>query len=196
MKRARLALAAACLAAVVGCASGPPPPEFYGSSFEPGDSAEDFSLTDQYGKPFRLADQRGKVVVLFFGYAHCPDVCPVTLSNWARVQAELADNDDVEFVFVTVDPERDTQERLREHLKIFSDDIHGLTGSEEDLESVYLRYGIFHKKISFSDSEVGYVVNHSTVMMLLDRQGRVRVTFPYDADPDEIVHDIRHLLES
>ncbi len=118
MNRALSALGLLVLVAAGAC--GPAEPEFYGMLRPEGGPREDFTLTDQYGEPYRLADQRGKIVLLFFGYAHCPDVCPVTLSNWARVEEALAAETDVEFVFVTVDPERDTVERLREHLEIFS----------------------------------------------------------------------------
>jgi protein SCO1/2 len=184
------------LLVVAAGACGQAEPEFYGTTRAEVGPPEDFTLTDQHGKPYRLADHRGKVVLLFFGYAHCPDVCPVTLSSWARVRQALAADDDVEFVFVTVDPERDTIERLRDHLEIFSDDFRGLTGTEEQVTPVYERFGIFRKKVPFSSSAMGYVVDHSTVMLLLDREGRVRLTFPFDADPDEIVHDVRRLLAS
>lgn len=194
MKRFRSALGVLLVVAAGAC--GPAEPEFYGTPRPEVGPPEEFTLTDQYGEPYRLADHRGQVVLLFFGFAHCPDVCPVTLSNWARVEEALAGDDDVEFVFVTVDPERDTIERLREHLKIFSDNFRGLTGTEEQLTPVYERFGIFRKKISFSSSAMGYVVDHSTVMLLLDREGKVRLTFPFDADPDEIVHDVRRLLAS
>jgi protein SCO1/2 len=191
--RAPSALALLALVAAVACR--PAGPEYYGTTFEGGKPAADFELTDQHGRPFRLEDRRGKVVVLFFGFVHCPDVCPVTLSNWARIQREL-DRDDVEFVFVTVDPERDTPERVREHLAIFSDRIHGLTGTLEQLEPVYKAYGIFRRKSQFSSSAAGYVIDHSAVMMLLDREGRLRVTFPFDADADQVAHDVRRLLAS
>ena len=194
MKRARSALGALLVVAAGAC--GTAEEEFYGTTRPEVGPPQDFTLTDQYGKPYRLADHRGKVVLLFFGYAHCPDVCPVTLSNWARVEEALAGDDDVEFVFVTVDPERDTIERLRNHLEIFSDNFRGLTGTEEQVRPVYEKFGIFRNKVSFSNSAIGYVVDHSTVMLLLDREGRVRLTFPFDADPDEIVHDVRRLLAS
>lgn len=181
------------LAMAVAC--GPAPPEFYGTLLPTTEPADDFTLTDQHGEPFRLADHRGKVVLLFFGYAHCPDVCPVTLSSWSRVEEALGGEEDVEFVFVTVDPERDTPELLREHLAIFSDDFYGLTGTMEEVEPVYESYGIFRRKVSFSSSAMGYVVDHPTLMMALDREGKLRLTIPFDADPDEIVHDVRRLLE-
>ena len=192
MKRVRSALGVLLVVAAGAC--GPAEPEFYGTTRPEVGPPEDFTLTDQHGLPYRLADHRGQVVLLFFGYAHCPDVCPVTLSNWARVERALAADPDVEFVFVTVDPERDTIERLREHLEIFSDNFRGLSGTEEQVTPVYEKFGIFRNKVPFSSSAMGYVVDHSTVMLLLDREGKVRLTFPFDADPDEIVHDVRVLL--
>jgi len=194
VKRFRSALGVLLVVATGAC--GPAEPEFYGTTRPQVGPPEEFTLTDQYGEPYRLADHRGQVVLLFFGFAHCPDVCPVTLSNWARVEEALAGDDDVEFVFVTVDPERDTIERLRDHLEIFSDNFRGLTGTEEQMAPVYESFGIFPKKVPFSSSAMGYVVDHSTVMLLLDREGKVRLTFPFDADPDEIVHDVRRLLAS
>lgn len=181
-------------AATIACSTGGS--EFYGSVRPENVPQEDFTLTDQYGEPFRLADHRGKVVLLFFGYAHCPDICPVTLSNWARVEKKLGSERGVEFVFVTVDPERDTAEKLREHLAIFSATIRGLTGTEEEMARVYERLGIFREKRTFSDSAMGYVVDHTSTMLLLDREGRVRVSHPYDGDPDEVAHDVRRLLRS
>lgn len=193
MRLARSAVEVLLLAAIVAC--GPPEPEFYGTARRDVGPPEDFTLTDQHGNPFRLSDHRGQVVLLFFGYAHCPDICPVTLSNWTRVEKALEGEEDVEFIFVTVDPERDTIERLRDHLQIFSDSFRGLSGTKEQVEPVYERFGIFRRKVPLSSSSMGYVVDHSTTMLLLDREGRIRVTFPFDADPDEIVHDVRRLLE-
>ncbi len=194
MKRVPTAVGVLLVAAAGAC--GPAEPEFYGTTRPEVDPPEDFTLTDQYGKPYRLADHRGGVVLLFFGYAHCPDICPVTLSNWTRVEEALAGDYDVEFVFVTVDPERDTTERLRDHLEIFSDNFRGLTGTKEQVTPVYESFGIFRKKVPFSSSAMGYVVDHSTEMLLLDREGKVRLTFPFDADPDEILHDVRRLQAS
>ena len=182
------------LVALAGCR--PAEPEFYGTTYETAKPADDFTLTDQFGETFRLSDYAGKVVMLFFGYAHCPDVCPVTLSNWAKVQTALSGHEDLELVFVTVDPERDTVEQLRDHLAIFSDDIRGLTGTPEELEPVYKSFGIYQRKVQFSSSAVGYVVDHTTVMLVIDRDGQIRLSFPFDANPDEIVHDVRKLLDS
>jgi len=194
MSRALTCIAALALGTLAAC--GPPEPEFYGTAYERTIQADDFTLTDQNGEPFRLSDHRGKLVMLFFGYAHCPDVCPVTLSTWMRVEQALGDQDDIEFVFLTVDPERDTPERLREHLANFSNEFYGLTGTPEEMEVVYEDYGIFRDKVPFSSSAVGYVVDHSTVIIVLDRSGMMRLAFPFDAAADEIVHDVKRLLES
>ena len=193
MKRAWSALGLLLVVAAGACA--PADPEFYGTTRPEVGPPADFTLTDQYGEPFRLADHRGKVMLLFFGFVHCPDVCPVTLSSWARVEEALVGNDEVEFVFVTVDPERDTTERLRDHLENFSDNFRGLTGTREQMVPVYESFGILGEKVPFSTSAIGYLVDHTNVMLLLDREGKIRLSFPFDADPDEIVHDIRQLLD-
>ena len=142
--RSVLALTIAVVFTVLPTACGPSSPSFRGNALDSPVAAPDFALTDQHGQPFRLSEQRGNVVILFFGYASCPDVCPTTLGMWRRVQTELGDDAQrVRFVFVTVDPERDTQERLREHLTIFSPDFIGLTGTPADLEPVYQAYGVY-----------------------------------------------------
>jgi len=190
-----LSIAAALVAP--GCGGAPTAQAFRGTYVEDPPGAEELTLTDQNGARFRLSDERGKVVLLFFGYIHCPDVCPVTLSTWARVRRSLGGQaEDVRFVFVTVDPERDTAERLREHLEIFSDEFVGLTGSLDEMEAAYESFGIFREKIPFTSSAAGYVVDHSTRMLVLDREGRLRVLLGFDAPAAEIVHDVRLLLRS
>jgi protein SCO1/2 len=200
MSRARLAAACGVLLAmglvVAGCSGPPTAPSFRGTYVEDPPRAEQLSLTDQYGEPFRLSDERGKIVVLFFGYVHCPDVCPVTLSTWAKVEEALGDDAlEVRFVFVTVDPERDTRERLKEHLEIFSETFVGLTGPIDEMEATYEAFGIFRDKVPFTASAAGYVVDHSTRILVLDREGKLRVVLGFDAPAGEIVHDLRLLLK-
>jgi protein SCO1/2 len=196
VRRSRIAAAVVTVVLAPLLACGPPEPEFRGSIYDNPIPAEDFTLTDQYGETFRLGDHRGKIVVLFFGYAHCPDVCPVTLSTWSRVEEALPDDAEVEFVFITVDPERDSGERIGEHLRIFSEDFIGLRGSQDELDTIFKQYGVFSKKVAFSSSAIGYVVDHTTVMLVIDREGMLRGTFPFDASADDIVHDLRRLLDS
>ncbi|NIR48036.1 copper chaperone PCu(A)C [candidate division KSB1 bacterium] len=171
-------------------------PSFRGTEMAEDMPVMDLKLTNQNGEPFTLSEHRGKVVVLFFGYTYCPDVCPMTLSTWKKVQQELHDKaEQVEFVYVTVDPDRDTQERLAEHLAIFSSDFTGLTGTQEQLRKAYDSFGVYREKETISESAAGYLINHTARMNLIDRAGRWRLTFPHDAPVEDIVHDIRQLLQ-
>ncbi len=169
-------------------------PQFNGIPLGEGPTPE-LALTDQHGEPFRLSDQHGRVVLLFFGFVHCPDVCPMTLSSWGRVQQALGDDaDQVRFVFVTVDPERDTPERLAEHVSIFGTDFRGLGGTAEELQTVYSAFGIHHQKVAYSSSALGYVVDHTSRMFLVDSEGALRFSYPFDIPHEELLHDVRLLL--
>ncbi len=171
-------------------------PQFKGTALPANIPAADFTLTDQNGAPFTLSAQRGKVVLLFFGFTYCPDVCPLTLSTWRKVERKLgADADRVAFVYVTVDPERDTPARLKEHLAVFSPRFIGLTGTPEQLNAIYGDYGIYREKERISDEPGGYVINHSSYILLLDKQGRWRLNHTHDASPEDLVHDINLLLD-
>ena len=155
----------------------------------------DFALEDHNGQPFKLSDHRGKVVVFFFGYTFCPDVCPLTLSTWKRVHDALqADAQQVKFVYVTVDPQRDTPEKLKTHLAVFSSDFIGLTGSPEVLSEVYAAFGVYAEKVNIAASAAGYLMNHSTRMFVVDQNGAWRLLIDHEAPAADIVHDIRLLL--
>lgn len=155
----------------------------------------DFELQDQTGAVFKLSAQRGKVVLFFFGYTFCPDVCPMTLSTWKRVQDALGnDAATVRFVYVTVDPERDTREKLKNHLENFSEDFTGLTGSNEALRAVYASFGVYINKTSIAESAAGYLVDHTARMFVVDKNGALRLLLDHAAPVDEVVHDVRLLL--
>jgi protein SCO1/2 len=157
----------------------------------------DFELQDQNGQPFKLSEQRGKVVLFFFGYTFCPDVCPLTLSTWKRVHDALhAEAQQVKFVYVTVDPQRDTPEKLKTHLAVFSPDFLGLTGSPEALKEVYADFGVYIEKVNIAASAAGYLMNHSTRMFVVDQTGVLRLLIGHDAPVDDVVHDIRLLLNA
>jgi protein SCO1/2 len=174
---------------------GPGEPTFTGNVLDPPMPAVDFTLTDQYGQLFGLSDQRGKVVVLFFGYTSCPDVCPTTLGVWNRVYNELGeDAEQVRFVFVTVDPERDTLDRLRDHLAIFSADFVGLTGTAEELAAVYQAYGVYAEREELADSELGYQITHTASAYVIDREGNWRLRHLFGTPPEDVAHDLRQLL--
>jgi protein SCO1/2 len=188
MKSAFIALT---LALLIACESD----GFRGTSLSDDMPTTDFLLQDQDGRDFRLSAQQGKVVLLFFGFTYCPDVCPTTLSNWKRVEELLAEkSEQVKFVYITVDPERDTPEKLARHLKIFSDNFVGLTGPTESLQEVYDGYGILRERVEISDSASGYLINHSARINLIDPKGRWRLTYANDTPPADIANDIRILL--
>jgi protein SCO1/2 len=153
------------------------------------------ALTDHTGKPRTLADFRGKVVVLFFGFTHCPDVCPATLAELAQVANELgADAENMQVLFVTVDPERDTQELLARYVPAFNPRFLGLTGDAEAVAAVAKEFKIYHRKQPLKTG--GYTVDHSAGTYIFDRQGRLRLYAQYGAGAPALLHDIRVLLKS
>lgn len=155
----------------------------------------DFALTDHNRARFELTSLRGKVVLLFFGYTMCPDVCPTTLSKLSSVVSRLgADGARVKTLYVTVDPERDTPEVLKADLELFNLDALGLTGTRAELDQVVAMYGASYKIVPTPESAGKYAVTHSTALYVLDPAGKVRLTFPYEATADEIVAGIRSIL--
>jgi protein SCO1/2 len=169
---------------------------FRGTLLDPPPPVQDFTLTDQHGQPFRLSDHQGQVVLLFFGYTFCPDVCPVTLGIWKRVHEALGeDARQVRFVFITVDPERDTPERLRQYLAILNEDFIGLTGMPEVLQPVYQTFGVYFEKDSATESAAGYLVNHTASAFVVDRAGQWRLRHAYGTAAEDILHDIVQLLK-
>ncbi len=157
--------------------------------------APDFALPAADGSTFRLADQSGKIVLLFFGYTYCPDVCPATLAVWRELADRLQDDaGSVRMVFVTVDPERDTPERLREHLPQFGAHIIGLTGTLEQLQPVWDAYGVKPERIELPESSMKYAVAHPAQVYLIDQEGRQRLLYPLGFTAEDIEADIRLLL--
>jgi protein SCO1 len=155
----------------------------------------DFALTDHNGVPFTLSQLRGKVVLVFFGYSLCPDVCPTTLSKLSVVARRLGDDAArVKTVYITVDPARDTPEVLKADLQSFRLDAVGLTGSRAAVDSVVRLFGASYKIVPTPESAARYTVTHSTTLYALDARGRVRMTFAYEAGVDEIVAGIRRIM--
>jgi protein SCO1/2 len=170
--------------------------QFRGSLIDPPAPAADFTLEDQNQVPFTLSNQKGKVVLLFFGYTNCPDVCPVTLAHFKQIKADLGEQaGEVQFVFITVDPERDTAERLKDYLPNFDPGFIGLTGSRADLEPVWKNYGVYQARQE-TGSAAGYLVDHTARTYLIDRQGNWRLTYPFEMEKDAILSDVRFLIKS
>ncbi|MBO8140829.1 MAG: SCO family protein [Firmicutes bacterium] len=168
---------------------------FHGFVLEPPQQAPELVLTDQYGRRFDLAEQKGRAVVLFFGYTNCPDVCPATLIYYTQVKRELGPlADRVRFAFVTVDPEYDTPERLREYVARFDSSFYGLWGSQEELAPILEEYGVHVEVVEDDNSPVGYWVNHTALSYVVDPKGRLRLAHPFGVEPKDIAADLRLLL--
>ena len=172
------------------------PANYRGIVLDEPQAVPDFSLVDQNGQPFRLSDQQGKAVILFFGYTSCPDVCPTTLATWRKVHDALGeDSDRVRFVFITVDPERDTPERLGMHVNAFHADFVGLSGSAEDLEPIYEFFSVVREKQQVPDSALGYLINHTSSSFLVDPEGQWQLRETYGTPAEDIAHDIQLVLK-
>lgn len=159
------------------------------------ESAPDFTLTDQDGRPFRLSSQRGSEVVLFFGYTHCPDVCPTTMANLAQALRGLPaqDRSRIHVAFVTVDENRDDPATLGRYVRLFNPKFYGLTGTTDQLEPVYRAYHVYHKKLAGTKAG-GYLVAHGSVVYMIDPQGMLRVEHGWGDTYHSIAHDMKELL--
>ena len=172
------------------------PPSFRGTSFaEPFPLATEIALTKADGTEFRLSEQRDKIVLLFFGYTSCPDVCPTTLAEMKQVVDALGeDAQHVQVVFVSVDPDRDTPEKIQTYVEHFHPSFIGLSGQFSELEPIWNGYSIVREEVE-SDSAFGTIINHTARSFLVDRQGNLRLTYAYQTPINDIVYDIRLLLE-
>ncbi len=185
-------LAAVAALALAGCRAEPP--HLSGVQFSPPEPAPALRLTDVEGKVFELAAQRGRVVLLYFGYTHCPDICPTTLSDWAKARAALgAAGEKVQLVFVSVDPERDTPGVSAAYVKQFSASIVGLTASAADLDTIKKDWGFAVMKEE-TGSPAGYGVSHPGQTYVVDAQGLGREVLPPGTPPATIASDLKALI--
>jgi protein SCO1/2 len=160
--------------------------------FNPPRVAPDFAVLGSDGAPLILSHYRGKVVVLAFGYTHCPNVCPVTLAILAQAHRKLgALGSQVQVLYLTVDPERDSAERLKQYLAAFDPAFVGGTGSAAQMAAVRKSYGVTAEKVG---SGSDYAVAHSSFVYLITREGRLRALMPFGHRADDYVHDISMLL--
>jgi protein SCO1/2 len=189
-----LMLSAAVLAA--GCDKlSNKTPAFVNTDITGLDYAKGFSLTDHTGKPRTLQDFRGKLVVVFFGYTQCPDVCPTTMAKMATVMKELGPSSkDVQVLFITLDPERDTQELLNAYVPAFHPSFIGLRGDAEATARTAKEFKVFYSKTPSGDDPKNYTVDHMTGSYVFDREGRVRLLVRHEAEPGAIASDLRQLL--
>lgn len=160
-----------------------------------GDSAQapDFELIDDEGNPFRLSDHHGRVIAMFFGYTFCPDICPLTLMHMKHAKEELGDQaDDALFLFVTVDPERDSPEQLHRYMERANHNAIGLTGDPDTLAQVWEDYSITVNVEPRDDGS--YLIGHSAQIWLIDPDGHLAMILPPTADGDDLANDVRWLI--
>jgi protein SCO1/2 len=171
------------------------PEGFRGTTYsEPYPPAPEFTLARESGS-FQLAEARGDIVLLFFGYTSCPDICPTTMAELKTALERLGEEkaEHVKVIFVTVDPERDTPERVQEYVNHFDADFIGLSGTEQELAPVWNEYGVY-REIVDGTSAAGYLVNHTARVTLIDQEGNLRVSYGFDTPVENIVHDLQLLL--
>ena len=171
-----------------------PAHQFSGIVNQPPGPAADFTLTDETGAPFRLSDLRGQWILLDYGYTSCPDVCPTTLAMLRQMRLQLgAEADKVRIVFVSVDPERDTPEKLGQYLNHFGDDLKGLSGTPAQVAEAAQPYGVKYEKKE-ADSALGYLVSHTAFVYLIDPQFQLRVTYPFGISASDMAADLAYLF--
>lgn len=169
------------------------PRQLIGTSIDPPRAARDFTLLSDHGQ-VSFSDFRGKIVVLYFGYTFCPDICPASLAKANLALERLgADAEKVQVIMVSVDPERDTAEKLGEYVRRFNPGFVGLTGSETEIAAVAKEFGIYYAKQEVSSS-AGYLVDHTASMLILNSRGQIREIWPYEIKPEQAAADLKILL--
>lgn len=161
-----------------------------------------FFLTDHNGEEFNQWSFVRKWTLMFFGYTHCPDVCPTALVDMNNIYHNLVENDDLsekeygistQFVFVSVDPERDTVEQMKDYVPFFNKDFIGVTGDAESIGKLARPLGVGYMRVPEKDDGDDYLVDHSASLLLIDPLGRLRAIFSPPHDPDQIVEDFRKI---
>jgi protein SCO1 len=196
MTTTRRAFAIGAAAVLVGCdriAGIGGKPTFHFTDITGAEFARKLELPDADGKPRSLGDWRGKVVVVFFGYTQCPDVCPTTMAELAQIRTMLGSaGDRLQTVFVTIDPERDTPEILKAYVANFGPNVVALRGTAEQTAAVAKEFKVFYAKVPGKSGS--YTMDHSAASFVFDPAGRVRLFVPYGADPKVLAADIRQMV--
>jgi protein SCO1 len=189
----RALVAALALVLLVSCGSY----EFRGTLIEPPAAAPEITLIDAQGQPWRLSEQHGQITLLFFGFTNCPDMCSTALADIAAARKQLgSDAEHIQAALITVDPERDAPERLGRYVAQFDPTFIGLWGNQAELDAVFKPYGVYAAKRELPDSALGYTMDHTGSVYVIDQQGRWRAMFSYDAPVSDIVSDLRYLLQT
>lgn len=170
---------------------GPRPDPQYGVPVNGTAPVADFELDSTLGKPLALSDFADRYIVLYFGYTTCPDICPTTLADLRKAEQLMgAAAERMQVIFVTVDPERDTPERLRDYLAYFSPNFIGMSGSLEETERIASQLGVVYEKRYHSDSATDYLMDHTATVIVLDPQRRPQIIFPYGVTGEQMASDL------
>jgi protein SCO1/2 len=172
---------------------------FYGQALVPAKQAFDFHLVDQDGKPFQLSQMRGRAVLFSFGFTHCPNVCPTTLSDLAKVFQALPAKDraKVQVLFVSIDPHRDKPETMKNYIPYFNDSFIGLTGTDAQVAEAAKAYGAYYEIVHDSAANPDlYTVNHSALTYLISPDGKWKLLYNFDQlnNATKMVQDIEQVL--
>ncbi len=180
----------ALLAILTACS----PAKQFGTDITGADFANTLSLIDHTGKPRQLGDFKGKVVALFFGFTHCPDVCPTTMADLAKAMKLMGKrSDEVQVLFVTLDPERDTQQVLAKFVPSFDSRFIGLYGTPEQIAETAKNFKIFYAKQN-ETGKSGYTIDHSAGVYAFDKNGKIRIYIKFGQKPNEIAQDLATIL--
>ena len=192
MKRMLWVLLVSLLAA---CGSAKPAfAPLFGTDITGADFAKDFNLLDHHGQKRQLKDYQGKTVVMFFGYTHCPDMCPTTMADMAKTMKLLGDDaNKVQVLFITLDPERDTQEVLAKFVPSFDARFVGLYADVAQTAETAKTYKVFFEKQKEAGKS-GYTVDHSAGSYVYDKAGKIRIYFKYGQKPNEMASDLKQIL--
>jgi protein SCO1/2 len=184
------------VAVLAGCSEAPK--KFNAMDVTGADWGKNYSLTDLSGKTVTPADFQGKVTALFFGFMYCPDACPTHLTKMGELKKMLGkDAEQLQLVFITVDPERDTPEKLKQYLQSFDPTVVELRGTLAETEAVAKDFRVFYKKVPTKDTPkdpMSYTIDHTTFTYLFDTKGQLRLVVPHDLAVEKIAADVRHLL--
>src|SRR5665647_670521 len=179
---------------LLACQQGAQQTQFVGTDITGADFGNSLKLTDHNGKARQLSDFKGKAVALFFGYTHCPDVCPTTMADLAHAMRLMGKrSDEVQVLFVTLDPERDTQQVLAQFVPSFDSRFLGLYGTPEQIAETAKNFKIFYARQEQAGKS-GYTIDHSAGVYAFDKNGKIRVYIKFGQKPEEIAHDLELII--
>ncbi len=172
------------------------PYAFHGTVLQGSEPVKDFTLTSMHGQPVKLSDFQDKIVVLYFGYTFCPDVCPTTLSEIKKALALLGPAaSEFQVIMITVDPERDTPAVLNEYMAQFDPGFLGLTGTVSEIQNIAAPFGVYFAKQA-DPSSAQYLMEHTASVLVINRKGALKLLWPYGTPAADMADDLRYLLRS